>query len=75
VIRGFSAYFLQRSRAISALSFPEVQVGTLEIASFPLTAEERLAVFVVVGVLVSLVGVRIASYFSGAALAEPEPSE
>jgi len=75
VIRGFSAYFLQRSGAVSALLFPEVRVGTIQVASFPLTAEERLAVFVVAGVLVSLVGVRIASYFSGATLAEPEPAE
>ena len=72
VIRGFSAYFLQRSGAIAALSFPEIQVGALHLDAFPLTAEERLAVFVVVGVLVSLLGVRIASYFSGATLAEPE---
>jgi len=75
VIRGFSAYFLQRSHAIPAFVFPEVRIGTLEVAAFPLTAEERLAVFVVAGVLVSLVGVRIASYFSGATLAEPEFSE
>ena len=75
VIRGFSAYFLQRSGAIEALIFPEIQVGALHLAAFPLTAEERLATFVVAGVLVSLVGVRIASYFSGATLAEPELSE
>ena len=75
VIRGFSAYFLQRSGEVGALTFPAIRVGTLEISAFPLTAEERLAVFVVAGVLVSLVGVRIASYFSGATLAEPEPTD
>ena len=72
VIRGFSAYFLQRSGVISAFTVPEIQFGTLQVAAFPLTAEERLAVFVVAGVLVSLLGVRIASYFSGATLAEPD---
>lgn len=75
VIRGFSAYFLQRSGAVGSLTFPQMRLGALELAAFPLTAEERLAVFVVAGVLVSLVGVRIASYFSGATLVEPEVPE
>jgi putative membrane protein len=75
VIRGFSAYFLQRSGVITEFTVPELQAGTLHVSAFPLTAEERLAVFVVVGVMVSLVGVRIASYFSGATLAEPDLHE
>ena len=75
VVRGFSAYFLQRAGAVDPLLFPEVQVGTLSVASFRLTPEERLAVFVVVGVLVSLVGVRIAAYLSGTSLPEPRVPE
>ena len=55
--------------------FPEIQVGTLLVHSFPLTPEERLAVSVVAGVLVSLVGVRIAAYFRGATIPEPEIPE
>lgn len=72
VIRGFSAYFLQRSQAIDPLIVPELQVGTLSAAAFPLTAEERLAIFVIAGVLVSLVGVRVASYLSGTTIPERE---
>lgn len=75
VIRGFSAYFLQRAGAIAPLYFPELQVGTLSMASFPLTPEERLAVFVVAGVLVSLVGVRVASYLSGLSITDQELPE
>ncbi len=72
VIRGFSAYFLQRSEAIDPLHSPEIQIGEFAVGAFPLTPEERLAVFVVAGVLVSLVGVRIATYVSGRTLTERE---
>jgi putative membrane protein len=75
VVRGFSAYFLQRSGAINPLFAPELQIGTLTMASFPFTPEERLALFVVVGVLVSLAGVRIAAFVSGASFPEQELAE
>ena len=73
VIRGFSAYFLQRAGAIGPMVTPELRIGAFAMNSFPLTAEERLAVFVVGGVLVSLVGVRIAAYLSGTSLPDHEP--
>lgn len=72
VIRGFAAYFLQRSMVIEPLNIPNIQIGTISIQAFPLTPEERLALFVIAGVLVSLVGVRIASYLSEATISEPE---
>jgi putative membrane protein len=75
VVRGFSAYFLQRSGAINPLFAPELQIGTLTMASFPFTPEERLALFVVAGVLVSLAGVRIAAFVSGASFPEQELAE
>lgn len=75
VIRGFSAYFLQRSNAVPPLNVPEIQIGTLAMAPFPLTPEERLALFVVAGVLVSLVGVRVAAYVSGSSFPERELAE
>jgi putative membrane protein len=75
VLRGFSAYFLQRSGAINPLFAPELQIGTLTMASFPFTPEERLALFVVAGVLVSLAGVRIAAFVSGASFPEQELAE
>jgi putative membrane protein len=75
VVRGFSAYFLQRADAVAPIIFPELQVGALALAAFPLTPEERLALFVVAGVLVSLVGVRIAAYVSGTSFPERELAE
>lgn len=75
VIRGFAAYFLQRATNIEPLFIPNVQIGTITLPTFPLTPEERLALFVIAGVLVSLVGVRIASYLSGTTIADPEPVE
>ena len=75
VIRGFAAYFLQRATNIEPLFIPNVQIGTITLPAFPLTPEERLALFVIAGVLVSLVGVRIASYLSGTTIADPEPVE
>lgn len=74
VVRGFSAYFLQRSGAIDPLFSPELQIGQFVIQPFPLTPEERLAVFVVGGVLISLIGVRIAAFVSGTTLADSEPT-
>jgi len=72
VIRGFSAYFLQRDSAIEPLYTPTVQIGTVGASSVPLSPTERLAVFVVVGVLVSLVGVRIAAWIGGTSLPDRE---
>ncbi|MFC7045001.1 DUF373 family protein [Halobacteriaceae archaeon GCM10025711] len=67
VVRGFSAYFLERAGAVDAFSVPALSAGAIEVSAFTLTAEERLALFVVVGVLISLVGIRISTYFN-----EPE---
>ena len=67
VVRGFSAYFLERSSsAIGALVVPPVEVGALSVDGFALTPGARLAVFVVVGVLISLVGVLVSSRMSTA---------
>jgi len=58
VVRGFTAYFLQQAGAIPALRSPAV--GTLR--GITLSPTERLAVFVLFGVLVSLVGIRLSGY-------------
>lgn len=65
VIRGFSGYFIERAGFIEGLTVSTTQVGAATIHGFSLTAEEHLAVFVVLGVLVSLAGIRISSYLSG----------
>jgi putative membrane protein len=75
VVRGFSAYFLQRAEAIDPVVVPRLRADPVTIESFVLSPTERLAVFVVVGVLVSLVGVRIAARISGAELPEREFAE
>jgi putative membrane protein len=72
VVRGFSAYFLQRAGSIGPVITPRLSADPVTIESFALSPTERLAVFVVVGVLVSLVGVRIAAHISGTELPERE---
>jgi putative membrane protein len=75
VVRGFSAYFLERATAVAAFTVPSVRVGPLTVESITLTPEQRLAVFVIVGVLVSLIGIRVSSVLSGVALTDPEDGE
>ncbi|MFB6295222.1 MAG: DUF373 family protein [Halobacteriales archaeon] len=75
VIRGFSAYFLQRAGSIAPIVTPRLSADPVTIESFPLSPTERLAVFVVVGVLVSLVGVRVAARIGGTELPEREFAE
>ncbi|WP_137289770.1 DUF373 family protein [Natronorubrum halophilum] len=65
VVRGFSAYFLERQDAIGSFEVPAYEFGVLSNESFAVTAGERLALFVVTALVVSLVGARVASYFSG----------
>ncbi|MFB6124614.1 MAG: DUF373 family protein [Halanaeroarchaeum sp.] len=65
VIRGFSAYFIERGGHIPGLAVPSMRIGTTAVDGFTLSPEEHLAVFVVLGVLISLAGIRISSYLSG----------
>lgn len=74
VVRGFSAYFLQRSEAMAHTSVPPLDVGVVSVEGFALTPLQRLAVFVILGVVVSLVGVRTATHFGGTPQ-ELEPSD
>lgn len=72
VVRGFSAYFLERavSSVIDPLVIPAIDVGILAVKSYQLSPEERLAVFVLGAVALSLVGIRVSSYLSDATVAE-----
>lgn len=65
IVRGFSAYFLQRSEVMAYTLVPSLNIGVVSVDGFALTPIQRLAVFVVVGVVVSLVGVRTATHFGG----------
>lgn len=64
VIRGFSAYLLERADLIPSIAVSTTKFGALTVQGFALTPEERLAGFVVLGVLVSLAGIRISTYLS-----------
>jgi putative membrane protein len=65
VVRGFSAYFLERAGIIGPLAVPTLAAGPVTVDGFTTSVWSRLAVFVLAGVVVSLVGVRFASYVSG----------
>ena len=65
VVRGFSAYFLEQQGVIEPLVVPAYELGALSNESFTVMAGERLALFVVTAIVISLIGARVASYFSG----------
>lgn len=71
VVRGFSAYFLELSDDIDPLVVPAIEAGAVSVEAFTLKPGARLAVFVVVGVLISLLGVRISAHVSATGPEEP----
>jgi len=68
-IRGFSAYFLERSGVYEEVAIPAMDFGTLSVDGFTLTAGTHLALYILASILVSLLGVRVAAYVSGAGVA------
>jgi len=72
VVRGFSGYFLQRGEVIESLRVSRLELGALTVSGFGLQAGERLAVFVLAGILVSLVGVQVAARLSGTSLEDSD---
>jgi putative membrane protein len=64
-VRGFSAYFLERSGVFSPAAVPSADLGPLSVEGFPVSPGARLALFVLASILISLVGVRVAAYVSG----------
>jgi putative membrane protein len=75
VVRGFSGYFLERDGVIESLVTPQIRVGAVVVGSFPLSPGQRLAVFVVSGVLGFLVGIRVAASVGDTNFVEPEEAE
>ncbi|MFC6769427.1 DUF373 family protein, partial [Natrinema soli] len=65
VVRGFSAYFLEEQGVIDPFVVPENEFGIFSNEQFVMVAGERLALFVVTAIVISLVGARIASSVSG----------
>lgn len=64
VIRGFSGYFVERAELIGGFAVPSMKIGAATISGFTLSPEEHLGVFVLLGVFVSLAGIRVSSYLS-----------
>jgi len=64
VVRGFSVYFLERAGVVEQFRMRSLDVGPVMIEAVALERGSRLAVFILAGILVSLVGVRFAAYFS-----------
>ena len=65
VIRGFAGYFLERAEVYEPFNVGQMNVGPLTIDPFALDAGTRLAMYIVASLLVSIVGVRVAAYFTG----------
>jgi putative membrane protein len=70
VVRGFAGYFLERATAIDPLQFPALSLGPVSIDGVAFSVWTRLALFVFAGILVSLFGVRFASYVSTTTIEE-----
>lgn len=64
-IRGFAAYFLQVSGAADPLQIPDIAIGSWESEGIVVAPGTRLGLFILASIVVSLIGVRIASYVSG----------
>ncbi|SER57436.1 DUF373 family protein [Natrinema salaciae] len=65
VVRGFSAYFLEQQHVIDPFVVPAYELGILSNERFVMGTGERLALFVVTAIVVSLVGAQFASSVSG----------
>ena len=64
VIRGFSAYFLEQQGKIEPFVVSAYEFGVFSNERFEMVAGERLALFVVSALVVSLVGAQVASSLS-----------
>jgi putative membrane protein len=64
VIRGFAAFFLENAGVIEPLIIPSTTIGPLSIPSIRLLNSTRLIVFVVAGILISLLGIAFSSHIS-----------
>jgi putative membrane protein len=70
VVRGFAGYFLERAAAIGPMRVPPLAFGPVSVEGLVVSIWTRLALFVVGGVFISLLGVRFSSYVSGSGTTE-----
>ncbi len=64
VLRGFTGYLLAQGDLLAPLETPELNFAVVTIDSFILSPAERLVMFVLSGILVAVIGVRIATYLN-----------
>lgn len=57
VVRGFSAFFLENAGAIEPLTIPSTTIGPVSIQGITLLNGTRLLIYVITGILISLLGV------------------
>ncbi len=61
VVRGFSSYFLQEQGVIGGIGLGSTSIlGLIQIGPLLWTSEEHLAMFVGMGVIISVIGIKIA---------------
>ncbi|GAB3021114.1 DUF373 family protein [Natronobiforma cellulositropha] len=65
VARGFAAYFLEQEGVVDPIHVPGYDQGILTIDPFTIAGGNRLALSVAAGILVGLVGIKVAATFSG----------
>jgi putative membrane protein len=61
VVRGFAGYFLETAGQLDGLTIAASSIGAISIAGFDVAGGTRLALYILAGILVSLLGVRAAS--------------
>ena len=61
VVRGFTGYFLERAGELGAFVVPALEFGVVSVDGFTVSIWGRLAAYVAVGVLISLLGVAFTS--------------
>lgn len=65
-VRGFASYFLMISEVTEPFEVPSMALGAREIEAFTINPGTHLALFILASIVVSLIGVRVASYVSNA---------
>lgn len=75
VIRGVAGYFLERATVFAPVSISSLDLGPVVVEGFTLSASARLALFLIAGILVSLIGVRFAAYVSGTSVEDSLATE
>ncbi|WP_181684756.1 DUF373 family protein [Halorhabdus salina] len=75
VVRGVTGYFLERAAVFASVTVSSFDLGPIVVEGFTLSPSARLAMFLLAGIVVSLVGVRFSAYVSGTGVEEELANE